>query len=105
MEIKANEKGSRFIDVTEQHLMTIKEYSLFNDLVDSNGFVDETTLERLQHNVRGILESQAQADKNLLDLCLDVIYHKDMKPLGLRNLMLLYISFNDTQEFEEETAL
>lgn len=100
MEIKANAKGSRYIEVTEQHLDTIKEYSLFHDLVGSDGFVDETTLELLRHNVRALLESGKSTDKNLLNLCLDVIYHRDMKPLGLRNLMLLYISFNDGKELD-----
>lgn len=100
MEIKANAKGSRYIEVTEQHLDTIKEYSLFHDLVGSDGFVDETTLEKLQRNVRALLEAGHDTDKNLLDLCFDVIYHRDMKALGLRNLMLLYISYNDVNSEE-----
>ena len=100
MEIKANAKGSRFIDVTEKHLDTIKKYSLFNDLVGSDGFVDETTLLKLQQNVRSLLESGSFNDKDLIELCFDVIYHRDMKALGLRNLMLLYISYNDPSEAE-----
>lgn len=100
MEIKANEKGSRFIEIKEKHLETITRYSLFHDLVGSDGFVDETTLEKLQNNVRALLEVGKDTDKDLLDLCLDVIYHKDMKALGLRNLMLLYISFNDGKELD-----
>jgi hypothetical protein len=100
MEIKANAKGSRYIQVTEKHLETIKNYSLFHDLVGGDGFVDETTLEKLQNNVRALLEAGKNTDKDLLDLCLDVIYHKDMKPLGLRNLMLLYISYNDGDELD-----
>lgn len=110
MEIRANAKGSRFIEVTEQHLETIKDYALFHDLVGSDGFVDETTLEKLQHNVKALLMSGKDTDKNLLDLCLNVIYHRDMKALGLRNLMLLYISYNDGKElsfdgFSEEDLL
>ena len=100
MEIKANAKGSRFIEVTEQHLETIKEYSLFHDLVGSDGYIDDTTLEKLQHNVRSLLEDGRDTDKNLLDLCFDVVYHRDMTALGLRNLMLLYISFNDENAME-----
>ncbi len=98
MEIKANAKGSRYIEVSEEHLDTIKKYSLFNDLVDSNGYVDETTLEKLQSNVRALLEANKEIDKQLLDVCLDVIYHPDMKPMGLRNLILLYISYNNGSE-------
>ncbi len=100
MEIKANEKGSRYIEVTEKHLETIKEYSLFHNLVGCDGYVDDTTLEKLRYNVRALLETGKNADKDLLDLCFDVIYHRDMKALGLRNLMLLYISFNDGKELD-----
>lgn len=100
MEIKANAKGSRFIEVTEKHLDTIKKYSLFSDLVGSDGFVDETTLVKLQHTVRALLEDGNDIDKDLMDLCFDVIYHRDMKALGLRNLMLLYISYNDMNSME-----
>lgn len=100
MEIKANAKGSRYIQVTEKHLETIKKYSLFHDLVEGNGFVDDTTLEKLQNNVRALLDAGKDTDKDLLDLCLDVIYHRDMKSLGLRNLMLLYISYNEGEEMD-----
>lgn len=100
MEIKANEKGSRFIEVSEQHLETIKKYSLFNDLVSGNGFVDGETLEKLQNNTRGLLESHSD-DEELIDLCLKVIFHKDMKALGLRNLILAYISYNDKTDIDE----
>lgn len=100
MEIKANEKGSRFIEVSEQHLETIKKYSLFNDLVSGNGFVDGETLEKLQNNTRGLLETHSD-DEELIDLCLKVIFHKDMKALGLRNLILAYISYNDKTDIDE----
>ncbi len=97
MEIKANAKGTRVIEVSEEHLDTIRRYSLLNNLVDSSGYVDETTLEKLQNNVRSLLEASPEIDKQLFDLCFDVIYHRDMKALGLRNLMLLYISYNENQ--------
>ena len=89
MDIKANSKGTRYIEVTEQHLETIKKYALFSDLVGSDGFIDETTLVKLQRTIRALLENGNDKDKNLLDLCFDVIYHRDMKALGLRNLMIL----------------
>lgn len=104
MEIKANEKGSRFIEVSEQHLETIKKYSLFSDLVNSNGFVDEETLEKLQNNTRGLLESHSD-DEELIDLCLNVIFHKDMKALGLRNLLLAYIGYNDKTDIDENEEI
>lgn len=100
MEIKANEKGSRFIEVSEAHLDTIKKYSLFNDLVNSNGYVTDETLERLQNNTRGLLESNS-SDEALIDLCLNVLFHQNMKALGLRNLLLAYISYNDQTDLDD----
>ncbi len=88
--ITANSKGSRNIDVTDQHLATISKYRLLEHLVDSNGIVDESVLEKLRFNVRSILSTESGNDKNLLDLCLDVLYHSDMKALGLSNLIKLY---------------
>lgn len=92
MEIKANAKGTRFINVSKEHLETIRKYSLLTDLVDSNGYVDETTVSKLQSNARALLEASEEVDKDLLNLCFDVIYHRDMKPVALRNLMLMYIN-------------
>ena len=37
-----------------------------------------------------MLAGDAGADRGLLDLCLDVIYHTNMKAVGLGNLMSLY---------------
>ena len=76
--------------MTELHLQTIERYRLFRDLIDSNGFIDEQVLDKLKFNVRSLLESETGGDKNLLDLCLDVIYHPNMKALGLQNLVQLY---------------
>ena len=35
--IQANEKGSRFIDVSEEQMGTIKKYNLFDGLIVSSG--------------------------------------------------------------------
>ena len=43
MKIQCNMKGSRFIDVTEDHLKTISKYNLLSDLIDSSGMVDDST--------------------------------------------------------------
>ena len=88
MKIQANHSGTRSIDVTEQHLKTLDKYSLLRNLVDSNGIIDETVL-----------------DKALLDLCLDVIYNNNMKAFGLHQLVLLYIDWKSQQEPEEEANL
>ncbi len=91
--IQANASGTRSIEVKEEHLETIKKYTLLDTLIDSNGIVDEQVLDKLRLNLRSILESDSGNDKMLLDLCLDLIYHKDMKAFGLRNLISLYIEW------------
>lgn len=98
--IQANPSGTRTIEVSDQHLATIDKYLLLKNLVDSNGFVDETVLDKLRLNVRSMLESQTGGDKDLLDLCLDVIYNKNMKAFGLHQLVLLYIDWKQKQEGE-----
>ena len=47
-------------------------------------------LDKLKFHVRSLLENAVENDKNLLDLCLDVIYNNNMKALGLQNLIALY---------------
>ena len=92
MKIQANSSGTRSIEVKEEHLETIEKYQLFRDLIDSNGYVDEQVLDKLKFNIRSLLESQAGKDKALLDLCLDLIYHPNMKAFGLQQLVILYIN-------------
>ena len=96
MKIQANTSGTRSIDIEDQHLQTIERYQLFRDLIDSNGYVDEQVLDKLKLNVRALLEGQAGLDKDLLNLCLDVIYHPNMKAFGLQQLVLLYINWKDS---------
>lgn len=96
--ILTNASGTRSIEVTEQHLATIERYQLLRDLIDSNGFVDEQVLDKLKLNVRSLLESEAGLDKDLLDLCLDVVYHSNMKALGLQNLLQLYVEWLENKE-------
>ncbi|MBP5338663.1 MAG: hypothetical protein J6Z14_05080 [Prevotella sp.] len=93
--IITNASGSRTIEVTEEHLQTIEQYQLLRDLIDSNGYVDEQVLDKLKLNVRSLLESEAGCDKHLLDLCLDVLYHPNMKALGLQNLYLLFVEWKN----------
>lgn len=91
--IQANPSGTRSIEVSDEHLRTIEKYQLLRNLVDSNGIITEEVLEKLKLNVRSLLESCETQDKQLLDLCLDVIYHSNMKALGLHNLVLLYVDW------------
>lgn len=100
--LQANQSGTRNIEVTDNHLQTIEKYSLLNNLVDSNGIIDETVLDKLKFNVRSILESSQETDKELLDLCLDVIYNNNMKAFGLNQLVTLYINWKDQNQEEHD---
>ncbi|MBR5656944.1 MAG: hypothetical protein IKW98_09740 [Prevotella sp.] len=93
--IQANPSGTRSIEVSEEHLQTIERYQLLRDLIDSNGIIDETVLEKLRLNIRSLLESQTETDKALLDLCLDVVYNSNMKAFGLHQLVLCYIEWKE----------
>ena len=95
MKIQTNSSGTRSIDINEEHLQTLEKYQLFRDLIDSNGYVDEQVLDKLKLNIRALLEAQAGLDKELLDLCLDVVYHPNMKAYGLQQLVLLYINWKN----------
>lgn len=94
--IQANLSGTRSISVSDEHLATIEKYHLLDHLVDSNGIIDESVLDKLKFNIRSMLSSDAGTDRALLDLCLDVIYHSHMKAIGLQHLISLY------QEWESE---
>lgn len=101
--IQANASGTRNISISEEHLQTINEYSLFQGLIDSNGIIDESVLDKLKFNVRSLLQSGESTDAALLALCFDVLYHKDMKAIGLHNLIMLFIDWKEkTQQISEE---
>lgn len=93
--IQANTSGTRYIEISDAHLKTIEEYSLLHGLIDSNGYIDEQVLEKLKLNIRSILESGSDNNKALLDLCLDVIYHPNMKAFGLKHLVTLFTEWKD----------
>lgn len=90
MQITTNESGTRTIEISKKHLDTIARYQLFRNLIDSNGIIDENVLEKLRMNVRSLLENSARNDRDLLSLSFDVIYHQNMKVVGLHNLIILY---------------
>ena len=101
--IQANPTGTRSIEVSEEHLQTISKYALLKNLIDSTGIIDETVLDKLKFTLRALLESEAGKDKALLDLCLDVIYHNNMKAFGLHQLTLIYIDWVSKQDQQTET--
>ena len=96
--IQANASGTRSIEVSEKHLETLERYSLLKNLIDSNGIVDEGVLDKLKLNVRSMLEAGTDDSHDLLDLCLDVIYHANMKSFGLQQLVILFINWKQQKE-------
>lgn len=100
--IQANLSGTRSIALTEAHLRTIEKYALFQQLIDSHGVVDEDVLEKLKLNIRSLISNEEANSKDLLDLCIDVIYHKNMKAFGLHKLILLYIDWSQAKSEENE---
>ncbi len=102
MKIQANHSGTRSIEINEKHLQTIEKYSLLDNLVDSNGIIDEAVLDKLKFNVRSMLESETVKDNDLLDLCLDVIYNNNMKAFGLQQLVEAYKLWKAAQPTEDD---
>ena len=100
--IQTNSSGTRNMEISEVNLQTIQKYSLFQHLIDSNGIVDETVLDKLKLNIRSLIASAEGNCKDLLDLCIDVIYHNNMKAFGLHQLILLDIGWEKEQEKEEK---
>lgn len=89
-DIQLNATGTRHLEISEENLATIRKYDLFNGLVGSTGYVTEEVLNKLKLNVRAIIANSAENTKDLLDLCIDVVYHDSMKAYGLRELIALY---------------
>jgi hypothetical protein len=100
--IQTNTSGTRTIEVSEENLKTIEKHALFRQLIDSNGIVDEAVLEKLRLNARSLIAAQEEDSKDLLDLCIDVIYHNNMKAFGLQQLIKLYLTWLNKQSDEEE---
>ncbi|MBQ4083180.1 MAG: hypothetical protein IJC77_02810 [Bacteroidaceae bacterium] len=95
--ITTNKSGTRSIAVGEEHLCTIEKYQLFTGLVGSSGIVDEEVLDKLKLTVRSLIASQEEC-KDLLNLCVEVLYHDNMKALGLGALMALYGEWMEGRE-------
>ena len=97
-DIQLNESGTRHMNITGKNLETIHKYDLFNGLVSSTGYVTEAELDKLKLNIRSLIASSTENTKDLLDLCIDVIYHDKMKAYGLKNLIDVYQTWEKTQE-------
>ena len=88
--IQANTSGTRTMEISEENLQTIRKLMLFQHLISSTGVVEEQDLEKLKMNIRSLIASQEDDCKDLLDLCIDIIYHNNMKAFGLQQLINLY---------------
>lgn len=97
MRINANASGTRTIEVNEAQLQIIRRYSLLDRIANSTGIIDEDSLNKLRLTVRSLIASQTMESRDLLELCL-VLYHEDMKALGLNNLTKLYNEWLVEQE-------
>ncbi len=93
--IQANPSGTRSLEVSEENLATIEKYGLFRHLI-------ETVLDKLKLNIRSLIAAQEEDSKDLLDLCIDVIYHNNMKAFGLQQLIKLYLQWLSQQDTIEE---
>ena len=49
--IQTNASGTRSMEISEENLQTIEKYALFQHLIDSNGIVDESVLDKLKLNI------------------------------------------------------
>jgi len=58
--IQANPSGTRSLEISEENLATIEKYGLFRHLIDSNGIVDESVLEKLRLNIRSLITRRRQ---------------------------------------------
>lgn len=95
--ILSNASGTRSIRISKENLQTIGKYALFDQLIDSNGIIDESVLEKLKLNIRSLIAGAEGNCKDLLDLCIDVVYHDNMKVFGLKNLIALYTDWKGRQ--------
>ena len=60
------------------------------------------SLDKLKLNIRSLIAAQEEDSKDLLDLCIDVIYHNNMKAFGLQQLIKLYLQWLSLQDTIEE---
>ncbi len=95
--IQANASGTRHISVSEDNLRTIEKYALLGALVPSNGIIDESTLDKLRQNVRSFIGNNDDC-ADLIDLCRQVLFHDNMKVFGLRELIMLYVSWSEEKD-------
>ena len=87
--------------ITDEHLQTIKERSLFKDLVGSTGIVNEDVLDKLKLMVRSLMEAEPESH-DLINFSHEVLYNDNMKAHGLNQLLQLYQNWIQTKDVIEE---
>lgn len=102
--ITLNEKATRTLDITEENLQTIRKYRLFQGIVDSTGYITEEVLDKMKMTLRSMIAHSEEDTTDLLNLCIDVIYHDKMKAYGLKNLMAVYRQWEAEQPAPEAAA-
>lgn len=100
--IQLNKTGTRNLEVTEENLQTLQSYNLLNGLIESHGYVTEEQLDKLKYTIRRLIANAESNSKALVDLCIDVVYHNDMKAYGLQNLLSLYREWQDKNSLSAE---
>lgn len=99
--IQTNITGSREMFITDEHLQTIKERSLFKDLVGSTGIVNEDVLDKLKLMVCSLMEAEPESH-DLINFSHEVLYNDNMKAHGLNQLLQLYQNWIQTKDEIEE---
>ena len=62
--IQTNASGTRSMEISEENLQTIEKYALFQHLIDSNGIVDESVLDKLKLNIRSLKPARKETIKS-----------------------------------------
>ena len=97
-DIQLNESGTRHLTITRENLQTLHKYNLLQGLANSTGYITENELDKLRLRIRALIANGGGEDtKDLLDLCIDVIYHDKMKAYGLRNLIDAYHQWEESR--------
>ena len=107
-DIQLNESGTRHLNVNDDVFQIIDKYHLFQQFVNSTGYVTEHDLDRLKLTVRNLLDNGGSNTQDLLELCNDVIFHEKMKAYGLRGLIEAYrqwLAQQPTAEPQEGTPM
>ena len=98
VKIQLNPTGTHFMEVPTTHFEVIKKYALFQNLIDSTGYVTDEVLEKLKLNVRSLLTTSTPMPEDLYHFFTELLMHDKMKAYGLEQLMVAYHQWTVTEE-------